>query len=1403
MILRFGVQEPLRFLRRRIAILSFLLFILITLQSYGQSLERNPKEAYFEVGQEGYIKEWLVIGPFPKEMEADFLQAQDGEANIRSYEGMLLTTPDGKTYTWKRYQSQDDFINLQYAMKQLLFYIDSAFQSELNNGNEQLSKKLRQEFENHGISLSQNATISIEQKSSRWQINDGDNQQWYPIAQEEGKLNIYNYGAPKNVVVYAACNVLSPKDQQLEMLFSSNNAVKVWLNGHIVHSNPTAYWQEYRFGLILKSGVNRCLIKVGQGAEGWGFNTKVQNHEAYLRSLQLKLTVRRQNPGGQDTLTISTRREPQSPVWQLPSLPVRIELRDKASRLLATLKAREGEPVVWTAPEDVQGTVSILATQTDSLGRKLEARFTCRAHNITPIMPRVGHWETYDVTNGLGCSSVMSIIQDRNGVLWFGLMEGGASRYDGRTFRTFTTKDGLPSNNVFTIFEDSSGNLWFGTMNYYTQKGAGVCKYDGKTFQTFTTKDGLADDTIVAIYEDNHGHLWFGAYTKGVSEFDGKTFRNYTTEDGLPSAPVGTITQDKDGNLWFGHGLKAFGWGAGATRYDGKSFTHFTTRDGLVDDGVTSITADAQGNLWFATTGGVSVYDGKVFQNFTTTEGLANDRVNDVLQTKSGDLWFATWGGVSRYREGKFQNFTTKEGLAHDWALCVTEDREGNLWFGTLGGGISRYDGSVLSIPVSIWGSYPIRDAQGNLWFGFPGGGLGRCDERNIRTFAMEDGLLNNTNKKIYEDSRGNIWFGTWGGGLARYDGEKFQTFTTKIGLSSNYVWALWEDRKGILWIGTQEGGVCTYNGKKFVKVAGEQELSSGWIWISYILEDRKGNMWFSMPGHGVCKYDGTKFTRFTTENGLPHNTSFNLLEDRSGNIWIATQGGGACRYDGQNFRTFTTKDGLVGDWLEGIFEDSRGNLWLSVGTGGFNKFDGKNFQMFTTDDGLLSNSAANVLEDEKGNLIFATGSGFTIYTPPKEKIAPPIFVTEVVADKVYPVNPSEGSKPSEGLKIPSTAKHISFAYHGLSFKTKQIRYNYMLEGYDKDWQATWDEEVSYDNLKSGSYVFKVIAINRDLVYSEAPAMVHLTIAPPFYMTAGFLVPTGSVGTLLLATLTVLAVGFIKHRRQVLAYQRAAVEELQDARQMQMSLIPETAPPIEGVEVAGKCISANTVGGDFFDYLEGKTPSEIALVIGDVSGKGLKGAMNAVMTDGILHSVAKGQEKLSPASLMVGINDVLKTRMEQEMNVTMVIAVIDRNRVFPQNSVSMGGNSVSEVETTLTLANAAHHAHPLLLRNGEIQALKTGGLPLGMRAGIKYSEAQFPLQSGDVLVLMTDGIIEAKDSNEQLYSDSGRLEKTISQFTQEQSAETMVEALLNDAMDFGSGKTSRDDDMTVVVAKVQ
>ena len=261
------------------------------------------------------------------------------------------------------------------------------------------------------------------------------------------------------------------------------------------------------------------------------------------------------------------------------------------------------------------------------------------------------------------------------------------------------------------------------------------------------------------------------------------------------------------------------------------------------------------------------------------------------------------------------------------------------------------------------------------------------------------------------------------------------------------------------------------------------------------------------------------------------------------------------------------------------------------------------------------------------------------------------------------------------------------------------------------------------------------------------------------------------------------------------AQRKAAEKELQDARQVQMSLMPETAPPIEGLEISGRCMSANTVSGDFFDYLEGQRTNEIAIVIADVTGKAMKGAMNAVMTDGILRASAEEMDPLSPACLMMKLNNVLKGRMERYMNVTMVIGMIDLEF------------------KTLTVANAGHHAYPLLLRNGESKPLKTGGLPLGMRADIQYTEKQFNLQSGDVIVLMTDGIIEAQDSEGNMYLDSGRLEETIRNFAPDLSTETMIDAIINNAIAFGRDKTQRyaknnerlqlTDDMTVVAAKIR
>src|SRR5262249_40594037 len=127
---------------------------------------------------------------------------------------------------------------------------------------------------------------------------------------------------------------------------------------------------------------------------------------------------------------------------------------------------------------------------------------------------------------------------------------GGASRYDGKSFKHFTQKDGLSSLTVYCMLEDKAGNIWFGSAD------AGACRYDGKTFTHFSAADRplqakpaqandqnpkIAKGTTVSelsqniwsVFQDKNNNYWFGSNGEGVYRYNGKTITNYTTNDGL------------------------------------------------------------------------------------------------------------------------------------------------------------------------------------------------------------------------------------------------------------------------------------------------------------------------------------------------------------------------------------------------------------------------------------------------------------------------------------------------------------------------------------------------------------------------------------------------------------------------------------------------------------------------------------------------------------------------------------------------------------------------------------------------------------------------------------------------------------------------------------------------------
>jgi DNA-binding NtrC family response regulator/ligand-binding sensor domain-containing protein len=693
------------------------------------------------------------------------------------------------------------------------------------------------------------------------------------------------------------------------------------------------------------------------------------------------------------------------------------------------------------------------------------------------IKKKKGHWESFDIMKGLGYYCY-HLLEDGKGHIWIATGTG-LSRYDGREFVNFTSKHGLAGIDVRCIHQDRAGHIWIGTTS-------GLSRYDGKGFVNFSHEGELSSSFIRCIHQDKKGDIWIGT-NDGLSRYDSKRFVNFTKKDGLAGNQVSCVHQDREGNIWIGTD-------DGLSRYDGRRFVNFTKKDGLAANYINCIHQDREGHIWIGTTSGLSRYDGKRFVNFTRKDGLAGNDILCIYQNKEGNIWIGTWGnGASYYDGNEFVNFNTEDGLAHYNISDIMEDKEGHIWFACEYGGISRYDPySISAISDESVNEVMMQDQDRNLWWGF-GNVLSQFDSKEvIHHCSFEHAIY-----ALFEDSKGQFWIGTNGGGVFICDNIKAMAGNSKLGtrnlknltvdngLVGNEIWKICEDRAGNIWIGAK-GGVSRYDGKRFTNFTTDDGL--GINIVSIIYQDNKGWLWFGgWAGKGLTSYDGKSFYRYTTNDGLLHESTICLIEDNENNLWIGTTFG-INYYNRKDFKkVYTTEDGLLLNLAQRMLQDSRGQIWIATLGGGVNRFDGKNFQALTTDDGLPSNCVTGIIEDADGSFIISTYRGVCRYMP-DYKIPPLIKIDEVDTDRVY-------EKPEE-VQISDSVKSIRIKYHGISFKTKKMRYNYILEGYDQEWKATWDEEVRYENLPIGEYTFKVIAINRDLVHSAKAAALKVTVQP-------------------------------------------------------------------------------------------------------------------------------------------------------------------------------------------------------------------------------------------------------------------------------------------------------------------
>jgi len=247
---------------------------------------------------------------------------------------------------------------------------------------------------------------------------------------------------------------------------------------------------------------------------------------------------------------------------------------------------------------------------------------------------------------------------------------------------------------------------------------------------------------------------------------------------------------------------------------------------------------------------------------------------------------------------------------------------------------------------------------------------------------------------------------------------------------------------------------------------------------------------------------------------------------------------------------------------------------------------------------------------------------------------------------------------------------------------------------------------------------------------------------------------------------------------EIARQERRLERDLKLARELQFRLLPATYPKLENLEVAAKFVPARTIGGDLYDFLQ-YSLSRSAIVIGDVSGKGAPAAIYAALVSGILRSHAPIEP--GPAEMLSAVNFSLGERRIEAQFVSLIYAVWDDNR------------------RTLQVANSGL-PRPVRCTKGEIQVIEATGLPLGLFDEVEYDEFSFKTKPGDLFVLFSDGILDARDAAGELFGRK-RVEEIISA-NWDSSASEVVQAIFQ-AVSAHSGGAESFDDETVVAMKVK
>ena len=560
------------------------------------------------------------------------------------------------------------------------------------------------------------------------------------------------------------------------------------------------------------------------------------------------------------------------------------------------------------------------------------------------------------------------------------------------------------------------------------------------------------------------------------------------------------------------------------------------------------------------------------------------------------------------------------------------------------------------------------------------------------------------------------------------------------------HAYGIGQTANGVLWVGTVQG-LWQFDGGPWKRVTKPEALTRSQI--DEVYAGPEGDLWVGTRAYGVFHYDALTdgWTRYDVRDGLADNKINSVLQTRDGSVWVVTEKG-TSRFDGQTWTQLALPPELRIDRFGALHQSREGALWIN-----------------TAAQAWFDRGRPDVSHDPKQSVPFRTIRYAPDTRPPETRIIGSL---------------SEVSQPGNTVLTWQGADPWKATPDG------ELQYAYRLN--QEAWHPFSPEKSRvFFSLPSGDHIFEVKARDRDFNEDPTPAVENFTVVPPVWRRAWFI----ELMALLLGAIGVQTWRAVRRGRRLQEAQAQLIEEmeveLRAAHDMQMGLLPKASPEISGMALAGVCIPANHVGGDYYSYIHlDKDRTQLGIVLADVSGHAMQAATVAMRFNEMVRYEVR--ERTSAVEILAGLDRALKGQIPPEMFVTCGIGILD----VPRRSLLFASAGNPEV-------------YHFSAQRQIVYPLKVTGFPLGLPLTLDdktpFHSVEIALNAGDVVVFASDGIEEAQNDAGDFYGQ----ERFASAISARARNRTLAEAIRDDIVADVTrfvGNAPQVDDMTVVVLRV-